>query len=403
MEEGKTEGQNGQQRLSALAKTMKIKRALEEQTQLQTKASLLQDTDKLKEKLADFYASVNMKKTDEFLGTAAAHIQEHGFGAFQEKLVAKYGRGLEFDLDQEENTGKKEEDGEDARVVSSESLGEAAFRSLGIGEVDPSKLRRQIEGFYKSIADSKDPSFIDNVMLQIEHNGVEKFNEGLKAKYGVDLDSPEAALGKVREENEAKKPQKPRGNIFSSILSGRFGAQTAGMTAEMRESLESIEEPQKSPPRAGIFSGILGRGGNGKTAKNEEARKPNRIAAVFGNLINFRPGRRSVAFTGKTNQATAVTLEATAGPRDSNSTFPRDEEEKAEEPSQERQSGKERPKTLVTLQEQLDLVDQQIREINTKIETQGPTVQMRQQLSQLEAEKKELRYRIGVKNVEILI
>ena len=97
-------------------------------------------------------------------------------------------------------------------------------------------------------------------------------------------------------------------------------------------------------------------------------------------------------------------LESTIGPRASGSHHSQDEEEeKAEDPPQTSGGTGERPKTLVTLQEQLDIVEQQIRELNGKIEGSGPSVELRRQLSELEADKKELRYRIGVKNVEILI
>lgn len=90
--------------------------------------------------------------------------------------------------------------------------------------------------------------------------------------------------------------------------------------------------------------------------------------------------------------------------RDSKSIHTRDDdEEKAEEPGPERTSTESRPKTLVNLQIQLDAVEEQIRRLNTRIETNGPSVELRKELSGLEEQKKDIQYRIGVKNVETLI
>ena len=287
-EVGKAPG--GKVRLSALAKTMKLKNALDEQAELQSKSSLMQNPERLKAKLADFYASVNVTKSEDFLDSATKHIQDHGFGAFQEKLVNKYGRGLDFETKAEEDEGKQDEE------FANKSLS-SPFKSLGVIDVDPSLMRERIKKFYNSIGESKDPSFIDSVMQQIEHRGVEKFNEGLKDKYGVDLDSDKKELAIVRMAMPQKAP--PRGNIFSNILSGRFRPPSttgAGLAAgAVRESIESTDEEKKAPRRA-IFS-MMGRGDR---EKNSDAKKPGKIAAVLGNLMNFRPGRRSVAFNGRT-------------------------------------------------------------------------------------------------------
>ena len=286
---------DGKQRLSALAKTLKLKRAMAGQAEIQEKGELLKDSKKLKAKLQEFYASVNVKKTDDFLENAVGHIREHGFAAFQEKLVQKYGKGLEFSAGLDNEDDEEDEEAGVQKGREMKSLTPGPFSSLGIFDVNPAKLRERIVGFYEHIRDPKEPSFIDAVMQQIEHNGVEKFNEGLKEKYGVDLDSSEEELEKARKEMPEK--PKPRGNIFSSMLSMRFGSTPVPTGGQARESMESIEEPKKAPRRA-IFSNVLGIGGSGD--KKAEARKPGRIAAVFGNLINFRPGRRSIAFTGKT-------------------------------------------------------------------------------------------------------